>query len=307
MKKLTAGIFFTMAGSWAVALKELGIKMDWHFMDSKKFHGTDFHKVFSLNFPDVPISDNWSDIATPVDIIVGSPPCVGISAANKQSGLNHPENQRLTEFAITVEAFQPKGFMMEMTPGFPKPRFAPLFKEYTDILSRSYNFKWEIVNFVDYGTPAVRKRFIIMGIRKDINKKIIFPKPFSKQTTIKEAFIGLPKLTAKQAVEQDMGWKFNPKWKGSWRTYIKRPGHFQLQWDGVAPCVTALDTVYFKHPDFKNERYKRTVTYREAARLQEFPDDFEFTGTYGKKVRQISWGVPCKGIQPFIKEIMKWI
>jgi len=37
----------------------------------------------------------------------------------------------------------------------------------------------------------------------------------------------------------------------------------------------------------------------------EFPDEFEFIGGFNNMIKQVSWGVPCKGIQPFIKEIIK--
>lgn len=314
MKKLTAGIFFTMAGSWAVALRQLGIKVNWHFMDSAKFHAIDFHEVFSLNFPRIPVSDGWLDLdfrvpitGLEVDLIVGSPPCVGISAANKKSCIDHPQNQRLIQFAETVNLLRPKGFIMEMTPSFPKPRFELLFKEYIRILTIGYKVKWEIINFVDYGTPQIRKRFVILGIKKDNPNEIVFPLPWLKRTPISTAFKDLPELTAKEAVEQKMCWKFNPKWKASWSTYVRRPGHFQLEWGGVAPCVTALDTVYFKHPDFNKPGYKRIITYKEAARLMEFPDDFQFIGSFSKKIRQISWGVPCRGIQPFIEELIGYL
>jgi DNA (cytosine-5)-methyltransferase 1 len=311
MKKVTVGIFFTMCGSWCVALKKLGSEVMWHFMYSAKFHGINFHEVFSLNFPKIPVSDRWLNIHASVnlsvDLIVGSPPCVGISAANKKSCIDHPQNKRLIQFAETVNDLKPKGFIMEMTPSFPKPRFKALFEEYIRILSISYKFKWEIINFVDYGTPQIRKRFVIIGIKKDNPNEIVFPLPWLKRTPIFTVFKGLPELTAKEAVKQGLCWKFNPKWKGSWSTYVRRPEHFQLTWGGVAPCVTALDTVYFKHPDFNKSGYKRVITYREAARLMGFPDNFRFIGGFSKKIRQISWGVPCQGIQPFIEKLIGYL
>ena len=148
-----------------------------------------------------------------------------------------------------------------------------------------------------------------MGVKKSIDKKIVFPKPIEEKTTLKEAFMGLPKLTERQAVGQGLTRKFNPKWRGPYSMYVNKPDHFQLRWDKMTPCVTAIDTQYFKHPDFlnKNKVYHRLVTYKEAARLMEFSDSFKFTGSYSKKIKQISWGVPCRGIQYFIREIRKLI
>ena len=304
MKKLTAGIYFTMAGSWAVALKKLGIDVKWHYCVKE------FHEIFSLNFPEIPMTNELSDINVKTDLIVGSPPCVGMSVANPiRGGIDHPANQETINFAAVVETMRPKGFVMEMVWPFLKPKFAPLFEQYSRILKRNYRFKAEIFNFVDYGAPQLRKRVIVMGLRKDNKNEIEFPKPHSKRATIERAFKGLPRLTEDEAVEQKLTHKFNPKWKGTWSYYIRKPEYFQLRWDGISHAVTALDQKYFKHPGFVEDdlKYRRLITYREAARLMEYPDSFKFTGGLGKKAKQISWGVPCKGIQYFIKKVMKLI
>jgi len=303
MKKLTAGIFFTMAGSWAVALKELGINIKWHYCIKE------FHEVFSLNFPEILMTDKLSDINEEVDLIVGSPPCIGMSSANPNAKIDHNANQETLNFAMVVEILRPKAFIMEMVPTIIRPKFEYLFNQYKSVLQMNYSFVYRIINFVDYGTPQVRKRFIILGLRKDNLNEIIFPNPSNKKITIKEAFYGLPKLTEKKAVEQELTRKFNPKWKAPFSKYIHNPGYFQLKWEGVAPPFTAMGGVYFKHPDFleDNLEYHRLITYREAARLQEFPDNFRFVGKFSKQVKQISWGVPCKGIQPFIKKLLSLI
>lgn len=304
MKKLTAGIFFTMAGSWAVALKKLGIDVSWHYCIKE------FHEVFSLNFPEILMTDELSDINGEIDLIVGSPPCIGMSVANPlKAGLDHPANQETLNFAMVVEVLKPKGFVMEMVGPFLRPKFAPLFEQYKNILERSYRFKAETINFVDYSVPQLRKRVIVMGVRKDNKNEIEFPKPHAKRATIEQAFKGLPCLTEAEAVEQKLAHKFNPKWKGTWSYYIRKLEYFQLRWDGISHAVTNLDQKYFKHPSFveKSLKHRRLMTWREAARLMEYPDSFQFTGGLAKRAKQISWGVPCKGIQYFIKRVVKII
>ena len=304
-KKLTCGIYFTMAGSWAVGLKKLGFDIKWHYCIEE------FHEVFSLNFPEVLMTDELSDIDERLDLIVGSPPCIGMSSANPASGMDHPANQVTLDFAIVVDVLKPKGFIMEMVPMITRPKFESLFNMYKAIIGKSYNYNYEVINFADYGVPHNRKRFIIMGVKKSLGnfEEIVFPKSVKEKTTLKEAFAGLPRLTERQAVEQKLTRKFNPKWKGPYSMYIKKPDHFQLRWDKMTPCVTNIGTQYFRHPDFlnKNKAYHRLITYREAARLMEFPDNFNFIGNYSKKIKQISWGVPCKGTQHFMRAIRKLI
>lgn len=64
----------------------------------------------------------------------------------------------------------------------------------------------------------------------------------------------------------------------------------RLSWDDVARTVTAhmaKDGYWYIHPD-----QHRTLTVREAARLQSFPDWFRFCGTPGQALRQIGNAVP---------------
>ena len=301
MKKLTAGIYFTMAGSWALALRSMDADIVWHYCIKE------FHKVFSLNFPDVIMTDSLSDINGGLDLIVGSPPCIGMSTGNPKACVDHGANQETLNFAMVVDVLRPKGFVMEMVPMIVRPKFDELFREYIRVLQRHYNFECDVIDFSDYGVPARRKRFIIMGLRKDIKKSLSVPCIQTDTITIRKAFQGLPRWTEEKAIEAKMTRKFNPKWKGPWSTYLRKDNPFQLRWDGIAPCVTNIDTKYFKHPKFLEDdpRYHRLITYREAARLMEFPDEFEFTGGFNNMIKQISWGVTVKGIPYFIKEVVK--
>ena len=49
----------------------------------------------------------------------------------------------------------------------------------------------------------------------------------------------------------------------------------------------------------------RALTNRERARIQSFPDSFEFIGSFGEVRRQIGNAVPPEGAKPIAKAIMK--
>ncbi len=75
-----------------------------------------------------------------------------------------------------------------------------------------------------------------------------------------------------------------------YRDDIFKDKYRKLQWDAPAGTVTAhfaKDCFTHIHPE-----QPRTVSIREAARLQSFPDDFRFFGNMGERFRQIGNAVP---------------
>ena len=90
---------------------------------------------------------------------------------------------------------------------------------------------------------------------------------------------------------------------GEGQTYIDLPTHLQryrddvftdkykrLSWDELCRSITAhisKDGYWYIHPD-----QHRTLSIREAARVQSFPDDFRFAGTQTHRYRQIGNAVP---------------
>ncbi len=76
-------------------------------------------------------------------------------------------------------------------------------------------------------------------------------------------------------------------------------------WDLPSKTILAhihKDGFQFIHPD---ESQRRTFTVREAARIQSFPDDFEFKGSRGEKYKQIGNAVPPLFAEALAKSVRK--
>ena len=90
-----------------------------------------------------------------------------------------------------------------------------------------------------------------------------------------------------------------------YRTDIFPDKYRRLRWDRVSGTVTAhlsKDCYQHIHP-----RQNRTISIREAARIQSFPDDFRFYGNFGDRFRQIGNAVPplmAWGIAEFVSRAL---
>jgi len=115
-----------------------------------------------------------------VDLVAGGPPCQGFSTAGKRNE-GDTRNKLIDSYIRFIRTIQPKIIFFENVKGFTQ-QFdknkikGRVYSQYvTDALSRKvkdfegYHVHGELVNFADFGVPQKRTRFILVGIRKDIN------------------------------------------------------------------------------------------------------------------------------------------
>lgn len=112
-----------------------------------------------------------------IDIVVGGPPCQGFSTAGKKVE-GDPRNSLFKNFCNVVERFNPKVVILENVPGFKKMYNGRIYQEAIESFSAlGYKLEDRILNAVDYGAPQRRKRFIMVGVRKDIGKDFEWAQP----------------------------------------------------------------------------------------------------------------------------------
>ena len=209
----------------------------------------------------------------------------------------------------------------ERGPGYPAlepdEELGSAFRVVTARLSElGYYVVFDILNAADYGVPQRRQRLVIVGSRS--NEHIRMPEPSHSETgkdglstwqTLRSAIGDLEEeepefyrfCPAKEKylkmVPAGGNWRDLPETqreKALGRAFVSwggRSGFFRrLAWSKPSPALTT-------RPDSKatslcHPTELRPLTVREYARIQQFPDSWEFSGTVRKKYEQVGNAVP---------------
>ena len=221
------------------------------------------------------------------DIIIGGPPCQPFSVGGHQNGLKDARDG-FPIFIDAVKKIQPKVFLFENVRGLlyaNKWYFDLVIKELQKL---DYILDYELLNAVNYGVPQNRERLFVVGHRAKFN----FPKPHNKKITVAEA-IGdsmytipaeskflTPSMDTYVAKYEKASDCINPR-----DLYPNKPAR-TLTCRNLAGATGDMQRVKL------GDGRRRRITCREAARLQTFPDWFNFTGTETQQFNQIGNAVP---------------
>lgn len=271
-----------------------------------------------------------------VDLVVGGPPCQGFSIFGKRRFVNTKQhdltkdkrNDLVFAYAKIVVESETKWFIMENVPGLlsaHKGEYVSAIVSYFQ--ENGYRTEYRVINSADYGAPQLRKRFILIGTRTDL--VIPFPKakyfeaPESYQKpyrTVGEVITDLADNTTLGQFKNHNAPKHNAIVTERF-SHIKEgdkmdvealPEHLRLG------TKTGKPVANFSHVFRRLDRNKpsstivpghnalpvhpflnRTLTIREAARIQTFPDYFEFSGPIINQCLQVGNAFPCIVAQTF--------
>lgn len=246
-----------------------------------------------------------------LDLLSGGAPCQSFSYAGKRLGLEDTRGTMFYHYATFLKKLQPKMFLFENVKGLLTHDKGKTFKTIYDIFEeQGYKVTYSVLNALDYGVAQKRERLIVIGIRNDLseNVKFEFPKKYEKKLVLRDILKDVPESEcAKYSKEKEEIFKLVPPggyWKdidaniakdymkscwfmGGGRTGILR----RLSLD--EPCLTVLTTPQMKQTERCHPTEVRPFSVRENARIQSFPDEWEFVGTVASKYKQIGNAVPC--------------
>lgn len=246
----------------------------------------DIRKIASDEFPEC-------------DGIIGGPPCQSWSEAGSLRGIDDPRGQLFYEYIRVLKDKKPKFFLAENVRGMMAKRHSNAVKNIIRQFEDSgYDIFIQLLNAVDYGVAQDRKRVVYIGFRKDLQVKFSFPEPFQQKQCLRDVIFDL-KDSAIPAQNKNKTNGANCKicnheyFTGAYSTIFMSRNRVR-GWEEPAFTVQASGRQCQLHPqapkmvkygkndcrfvEGQEELYRR-LTVREAARIQGFPDDFEFIYT----------------------------
>ena len=261
------------------------------------------------------------------DIVLGGFPCQDFSMIWKRPGLDGERGNLYKSFLRVVDAKKPKVFVAENVKGLLTANNKKAIKQIVsdfESIAPGYKVKVKLYNFADYGVPQLRERILIVGIRSDIDFDFEHPDPTHSakdeellpHVTAGEALANIPD-DAKNIEQQNLSPKTVEKLK-----LISAGGNFtDIPKDHPLYVKGMISHVYRRiHPDEPSKTIiaaggggtwgyhypePRSLNNRERARLQSFPDDFEFVGTMTQVRKQIGNAVPPQGVRELAKTLKK--
>jgi DNA (cytosine-5)-methyltransferase 1 len=216
------------------------------------------------------------------DVVIGGPPCQPFSVGGHQLGIADSRDG-FPVFISAVKQAKPDIWMFENVRGL-LYRNRWYLDQVLEVLEKlGYHISFELLNAVDYGVPQNRERVICIGHKKSFsfpNKKT---SKISAGDALQELALQAPNdgkyLTASMdtyvAKYEKASKCINPR-----DLHLDRPAR-------TLTCRNLAGATGDMHRVLLSDGRRRRLTVREAARLQSFPDWFEFHGSEGSQYQQL--------------------
>ncbi len=228
-----------------------------------------------------------TEYETDFDVVIGGPPCQPFSVGGHQKGIDDDRNG-FPVFLKAIEQIQPRIFMFENVRGMLYSNKWYLDEITLRLKKLGYRVEYQLFNAVNFGVPQNRERLFVVG-HKD---KFQFPKPQLNKVTVGEAISDLIDSTEdeKKILTPSMD-KYVANYEKASSCINPRDLHLHKPARTLTCRNIAAPTGDMQRVKLKDGR-RRRISIREAARLQSFPDWFEFEGTETNQYYQIGNAVP---------------
>ncbi len=260
-----------------------------------------------------------------LDLLSGGAPCQSFSYAGKRLGLNDVRGTMFHHYATFLHKLQPKMFLFENVRGLLTHDKGRTYETILNIFEdEGYVTVHKILNAWDYDVPQKRERLITIGIRKDLADKaeFIYPEPMEYKPVIRDIKLDINPSSedcVRYSEYKEKVFSLVPA-GGYWRDipediakeYMKTCWYMGGGRTGILrrigldePSLAVLTSPCMKQTDRCHPIEVRPFSYRENARIQTFPDEWEFCGKLSEKYKQVGNAVPVNLAKHIGKAIMK--
>lgn len=239
-----------------------------------------------------------SDFPNEIDGIIGGPPCQSWSEAGALRGINDPRGKLFYEYIRILKNKQPKFFLAENVSGMLAQRHSEAVQNILKMFKDSgYDVSLTLVNAKDYGVAQERKRVFYIGFRSDLHIDFQFPHGSTEKDedkiTLRDIIWDLkdsvvpaaPKNHHNPAAVNSNEYftgAYSPIFMSrnrvkSWneQAFTVQASGRQCQLHPQAPKMVKVGLNKCEFVKGKENLYRR-MTVREVARVQGFPDSFQF-------------------------------
>ncbi len=253
-----------------------------------------------------------------VDFLSGGFPCQAFSYAGKRRGFEETRGTLFFELARAVKEIQPKVFLCENVKGLREHDNGRTLETITNVIEElGYSLiPPRVLKAVMFKVPQKRERLFLVAVRKDLAGKVSFdwPAPYRRVMTLRDAFfagdlypVDVPESEGQQYPEKKKNVMDLVPMGGDWRDlpeevakeYMKGSYNLGGGKTGMArrlsldePSLTLTCAPAQKQTERCHPTQTRPLTVREYARIQTFPDDWNFSGNMSSKYKQIGNAVP---------------
>jgi DNA (cytosine-5)-methyltransferase 1 len=298
---------FAGAGGLALGLKNAGLKSELLVEIDKDAAATLKHNLPEWNvICDDARNVNYSGINA--DVVSGGFPCQAFSYAGSKLGFEDARGTLFFELLRCVKEIKPKIVLGENVRGLLRHDNGRTLSTMVYLLEQQgYKVQYKVARAQYLDVPQKRERLIIWGIRNDLDYSFYFPKERNYTISMSEALKNTPdslgqkypkrKAEIMNMVPQGGYWRDLPLetqkeymrasfYMGGGKTGMAR----RLAWD--EPSLTLTCAPAQKQTERCHPSETRPLNVREYARIQTFPDSWNFCGKMTSQYKQIGNAVP---------------
>lgn len=309
MSQYTVGSMFAGIGGICMGFRDAGCKLVWANEIDKYACIT-----YRLNFGDDylvegDIQEIKSQDIPSFDILTAGFPCQAFSSVGLLGGFDDPRGNLFFETARVAKAIQPRVIFLENVANLVKHDEGNTFKVIIQTLNElNYFVTWQVMNAKEYGDlPQQRNRIYIVAFKNEADiKRFRFPEKIDLTRTAFDLF-------DKEKQEDKYYMDGHRMWSRMMEYMDKRDRVYRFtDWglsrsrEGICPTLlAAMGSRFERIPFFYDDYSVRLLTPRECARLQGFPESYQFPDKYEKQIyKQIGNSVAVPVVRRIAQNII---